>query len=63
MKFKEQWFEYRTTAEIIKSEKLYFLTNTEPYNVADNFNLFVKNYEIIVKGENKNWKNYISAKS
>jgi hypothetical protein len=28
MKFKEQWSEYRTTAEIIKSEKLYFLTNT-----------------------------------
>lgn len=63
MKFKEQWFEYRTTAEIIKSEKLFFLTNTEPYNAADNFNLFVKNYELIVKGENKNWKNYISAKS
>ena len=63
IKFKEQWYEYRTTAETIKSEKIYFLTSTEPYNSIDNFNLFVKNYELILKNENKNWRNYISNKS
>jgi hypothetical protein len=63
MKFKEQWYEYRATAEMIKSEKMYFLTNTEPYNAADNFNLFVKSHELIVKSENKNWRTYISDKS
>jgi len=63
MKFKEQWYEYRATAEMIKCEKMYFLTNTEPYNAADNFNLFVKNHELIVKSEKKNWRTYISDKS
>lgn len=63
MKFKDQWFEYRNTAETIKSEKVYFLTGTEPYkNEADSFNTFVKNYETIIRTEHQNWRSLLDAK-
>lgn len=62
MKFKDQWFDYRITVENIKSEKALFTTSTEPYDKDKNFNLFVKNYEMIVKSENQKWSSYISSK-
>ena len=64
MKFKEQWYDYRTTAENIKSEKSIFLTATDPYeDPKTGFHIFVKNYERILSIERIQWKSYISDKS
>ncbi|KYG83727.1 hypothetical protein AWN68_02670 [Roseivirga echinicomitans] len=62
MKFREQWMEYRTTAETIKSEKMLFLTNTGPYSQEGKFNYYVENHEAIVKSEHINWKNFFIKK-
>lgn len=62
MKFKEQWLEYRSTAETLKVEKTFFETGTGPYDKEDNFKLFVKNFEAIKQQENQRWRGYISEK-
>jgi uncharacterized membrane protein len=60
LKFKEQWKEFRITADTIRSERLLFETKTDPYNANNSFNIYVKNHEMIVREEQKNWRNYIT---
>ncbi len=62
MKFRELWAEYRSTAELIKKEINLFETSTQPYNTANNFNLFVENFERIKENEHQKWRTYISEK-
>lgn len=62
LKFKDQWVDYRITVENIKSEKALFATSTESYDKDNKFNLFVKNFEAIVKSENQKWSSYIASK-
>lgn len=63
MKFREKWMEYRSTSELIKTEKVLFETNTDPYNKPDGaFNLYVQNHEGIKKSENQKWKGFMVSK-
>ena len=62
MKFKEQWTEYRSTAERMKKEINLFETSTLPYNSETGFNLFVQNFENIKEKEHQNWRAYITEK-
>ena len=41
-RFQELWMEYRTTCESLRHEKYLYLTNTDPYNVADALPLLVQ---------------------
>jgi len=40
--FRDQWLDYRSTAESIKFEKHLFLTRSAPYAGAEAFSLFVQ---------------------
>jgi Protein of unknown function (DUF4231) len=62
MKFKEQWTEYRSTAELMKKEINLFETSTSPYNINDSFNLFVQNLENLKEQEHKKWRSYTTEK-
>ena len=54
---RDQWLDYRATAESIKLEKYLFLTRTEPYETDKAFTLFVKRIEAIIISENQSWRN------
>lgn len=57
--FHENWLEYRSTCETLKTEKHLFLTCAQPYDCGDeSFNLFVQRIEAIISGEYKNWRDY-----
>lgn len=55
--YREQWMDYRTTAESLKREKFLFLCKAAPYNNTQAFSLFVNNVESIIIDENKGWRN------
>jgi len=57
--FQEHWIKYRTTCESLKKEKYLFLTQTEPYNKEDSFEILVKRVETLVSKENSDWSQYI----
>jgi Protein of unknown function (DUF4231) len=54
-KYQENWISYRTTCELLKHEKYLFLTNTNPYDNGDAFNLLVQKVECLISAENSNW--------
>ena len=54
--FRDQWLDYRATAESMKVEKHLFLTRTEPYAESRAFGLFVQRIEAIINSENRSWQ-------
>ena len=54
--FKDQWLDYRSTAESLKFEKYLFLTRSVPYDSATAFSLFVQRVETIIISENRSWQ-------
>jgi len=60
-KYQENWVQYRTTAEQLKREKIFYLTASGPYtNQEKPFKLFVKHVENILQQENVQWQEYIT---
>lgn len=60
-KYRELWLEYRSTAELLKREKLIFQTLSGDYTeAADPFKLFVLKAEQIMAGEQSGWNEYIA---
>lgn len=57
--FQENWVEYRTTCESLRHEKYLFLTQTEPYNVDNPFQLLVQRVESLVSTENTKWSQLV----
>lgn len=57
--YHENWIEYRSTCELLRYQKMLFLTRSFPYNEQPETveNLFVKNIEQIISAENNQWKN------
>lgn len=52
----ELWINYRTTCESLRREKLFFQTQSAPYeDQADSFKLFVERIESLLSKENTNW--------
>lgn len=62
-KYHENWIEYRTTAEQLKHEKYSYLTNSEPYNNEDRFDILVKRVESLISKENSAWAAITRKKS
>jgi len=62
--FRDQWVDYRTTAEMLKYERFLFLTGSAPYNGKDSFSNFVHRIESIIIKENSQWRerNFSSEK-
>jgi uncharacterized metal-binding protein len=60
-KFQENWIEYRTTCETLKHERFLFLTQTDPYDVADPFKLLVQRVENLISKENTQWAKHIKS--
>jgi hypothetical protein len=58
-KFQENWIEYRTTCEALRHEKFLFLTQTDPYDIKDPFNLLVFRVENLISKENTKWAEHI----
>ena len=57
-KHRDNWIDYRRTAESLKHEKYMFLTGTGVYkNENDSFALLVERCETIISSENINWAN------
>jgi hypothetical protein len=55
-KYKENWLTYRSTAEWLQREKMYYLTNAGDYKTSpDAFGLFVERAENIMSSENSGW--------
>jgi hypothetical protein len=55
-KFKEQWLEYRTVAETLKHEKIFFLTNSGGYtNSQDAYSKFVERIERLISKSTSDW--------
>ena len=54
--FREQWADYRATAEMLKYEKFLFVTGSVPYNNDNSFSLFVNRIESIIIKENSQWR-------
>jgi hypothetical protein len=50
-----RWMQYRATAELLKKEKFFFLTQTDPYDKDDAFHLFVQRVEALLSKENTEW--------
>ena len=61
-KFQENWILYRTTSESLKHEKYLYSTKTPPYNMKNQFNIFVNNIESITSSENSLWKQKVGTK-
>lgn len=54
--YKENWLTYRSTAERLQREKLFYLTSTGDYKSStDSFGLFVERAEHIMDSENSVW--------
>lgn len=54
--FRDQWLDYRSTAESLKFEKHLFLTRADPYNTSKAFSLFVHRVETAIISENRSWQ-------
>jgi hypothetical protein len=61
-RFQEKWIEYRVTAENLKREKFFFLTETTPYDADDRFQILVTRVEAILAAENVQWAESTAAK-
>lgn len=57
-RYHENWIEYRTSCEMLKSQKQLYLTESYPYNSGTETkeNIFVRNIENIITSENSHWE-------
>ena len=63
MKFEENWIRYRTTAEALKKEKVFFDTLTGPYSNSENPEQdFVERVESLISVEHQTWFQEIKKK-
>ena len=53
---REQWLDYRSTAEALKYERFRFLAGAEPYVDDGSFSRFVNRVESIIISENMTWR-------
>ncbi|MFK7860377.1 MAG: DUF4231 domain-containing protein [Granulosicoccus sp.] len=54
--FRDQWLDYRSTAESLKFEKYLFLTRSTPYDTSTAFSVFVQRVEATILSENQSWQ-------
>lgn len=54
--FRDQWLDYRSTAESLKFEKHLFLTRSAPYDTPLAYSLFVQRVETVIISENRSWQ-------
>jgi len=59
LQLQENWIKYRTTAESLKKERFLFLTQIEPYDGEDRFEMLVQRVEGLISQENTNWAQYM----
>lgn len=60
LKFREKWSQYRSTAELLKQEKMLFLTSSGNYAETSNaFRLLVARVEALINAENAEWVKYV----
>ena len=59
-KYRDNWVNYRTTAETIKHEKYLFLTKSGLYKNGNSFDNFVERIENLISTENTKWIQYIN---
>lgn len=62
-KHQENWVQYRSTGEALKSEKHLYLTQAPPYDTPDAFTLFVQRAEGLLTKETSGWTQHITAQS
>ena len=63
MKFEENWIRYRTTAEALTKEKVFFDTLTGPYSNSENPEQdFVERVESLISVEHQTWFQEIKKK-
>ncbi len=60
-KYQDNWMEYRRASEVLKREKLLYLTKSGPYRSQDNLQLLVERIENFTENENKSWLQYIKT--
>lgn len=53
--FQENWISYRTTAEKLKQEKFFYLTQVAPYDSDSRLQILVQRVETLLAGENATW--------
>jgi hypothetical protein len=59
--FMEMWHKYRTTAEVLRAEKILFQTETGEYqNSNEPYKTLVKRCENIMREEHQEWKGLVS---
>lgn len=58
MKYRDNWIEYRATAEMLKRERYLYLTRCGDYANENCFDTFVQRIESILAKEAASWKNY-----
>lgn len=58
-RYHENWIQYRTTSELLKSEKFLFQTKAGPYSSQPESTekIFIHNIENLISSENNQWKN------
>jgi hypothetical protein len=59
-KYHEEWVNYRSTEEALKSEKYLFLAQSGPYKNGANAADFIERIESILGNENQKWQQYAS---
>ncbi len=59
-KYQENWIAYRATCELLKQEKYFYLTTTDPYQEEGAFNLLVQRTEMLISKENSNWTQHMN---
>lgn len=60
LKFREKWSQYRSTAELLKQEKMLFLTSSSSYSESETpFRLLVARVEALINKENAEWVRYV----
>jgi hypothetical protein len=61
MKYRDNWIEYRSTAEMLRRERYMYITKSGGYAGKGRFNLFVQSIEGILSREISQWKKYQTA--
>jgi hypothetical protein len=61
-RFQEHWVQYRSTAEALKREKIFFQTKVGAYGDDKAFVLLVQQVESILSAEQGGWVQYTSTK-
>ena len=60
--YEKLWAQYRSTAEKLKREKLFFQTKSRPYHTKEAFFVLVQRCEAIMQDEVQGWVEVVSEK-